>query len=119
MRRMSSVAIAAVVTVTAAASAQAQRAPRGLRRDHAFLVTAAPVIALTHVKLIDGTGAAPKNDQTIVIENGRITAVGASAQVKAPANAQVMDLTGHTVIPGLVGMHDHLYYTAAGGRAAQ
>ena len=79
----------------------------------------APVIALTHVKVIDGTGVAARDDQTVVIENGRITAVGRSADVRAPAGAQVVDLTGHTVIPGLVGLHDHLYYTAAGGRSAQ
>jgi imidazolonepropionase-like amidohydrolase len=109
-----------VFSLTALSGAQAQRAtalPEQVRIN--FVKTDAPVIALTHVKLIDGTGAPAKNDQTIVIENGRITAVGPSAQVKAPANAQVTDLTGHTVIPGLVGMHDHLYYTAAGNRAAQ
>ena len=42
-----------------------------------------------------------------------------SSSVRAPSGAQVVDLTGHTVIPGIVGLHDHLYYTAAGGRSAQ
>jgi imidazolonepropionase-like amidohydrolase len=85
----------------------------------AVLATQAPIIALTHVKLIDGTGRPARTDQTVVIQNGAIAAVGPSTEVKAPAGAQVLDLAGHTVIPGLVGMHDHLYYTAAGGRAAQ
>ena len=85
----------------------------------AVLATDAPVIALSHVKLIDGTGKPARDDQTVVIENGRIPAVGSAGAVKVPANASVMDLAGHTVIPGLVGMHDHLYYTAAGGRSAQ
>jgi imidazolonepropionase-like amidohydrolase len=79
----------------------------------------APIIALTHVKLIDGTGKPAREDQTVVIENGRITAVGKASEVKTPAGASVLDLTGHTLIPGIVGMHDHLYYTAAGGRSAQ
>ena len=38
---------------------------------------------------------------------------------RGPPAREVMDLAGHTVIPGIVGMHDHLFYTAAGGRAAQ
>ena len=102
-----------------AGTVQAQRAsalPEPLRQ---FVTTDSPVIALTNVKIIDGTGAAARDGQTIVIENGRITAVGKSSDVKPPSGAQVMDLAGHTVIPGIVGLHDHLYYTAAGGRAAQ
>jgi imidazolonepropionase-like amidohydrolase len=85
----------------------------------AVMTTDAPVIALTHVKLIDGTGRPARDDQTVVIQNGVIRQVGPSSQVQAPAGAQVLDLTGHTLIPGMVGMHDHLYYTAAGGRSAQ
>src|SRR5262245_31495717 len=120
MKAKIGVALAAVLlTALGAASAEAQRASALSTQMRAFVTTDAPVIALTHVKLIDGTGAPAKNDQTIVIEEGRITQVGPSAQVKVPANAQVTDLAGHTVIPGLVGMHDHLYYTAAGNRAAQ
>jgi enamidase len=101
------------------APVQAQRAASMSGGVRYFVTADAPVIALTHVKLIDGTGAAARADQTVVIENGRITAVGRSADVKAPAGAQVIDLTGHTLIPGLMGLHDHLYYTAAGGRSAQ
>jgi imidazolonepropionase-like amidohydrolase len=77
------------------------------------------VVALTHVMLVDGTGAAPTPDQTVVIRAGRIDAVGPAAQIHVPDGARTMDLSGHTVIPGLVGMHDHLFYTAAGGRAVQ
>ena len=77
------------------------------------------VIALTHALLLDGTGADPKPDQTIVIRNGRIAAVGPAGGVPIPDGVRTMDLSGHTVIPGLIGMHDHLFYTAAGGRAVQ
>src|SRR6185369_14325739 len=70
------------------------------------------LLALTHVLLIDGTGAAPKPHQTVVIRAGKIAAVG-------PVGAKVMDMSGTTLIPGLIGMHDHLFYTAAGGRAVQ
>lgn len=71
----------------------------------------APVIVLNHVRVIDGTGAAAKENQTVVISDGKIQAVGSSGSVMIPANAQQLDRTGYTVIPGLVGMHNHLYYT--------
>ena len=77
------------------------------------------LLALTHVLLVDGTGGAPKTDQTIVVRAGRIATVGPAASVQIPAGARVMDMNGSTVIPGLIGMHDHLFYTAAGGRAVQ
>lgn len=77
------------------------------------------LLALTHVLLVDGTGGAPKPDQTIVIRAGKIAVVGPSASVRIPAGARTMDMSGSTVIPGLIGMHDHLFYTAAGGRAVQ
>ena len=77
------------------------------------------LLALTHVLLVDGTGGPPKADQTIVIRAGKIALVGPSASVQIPAGARTMDMSGSTVIPGLIGMHDHLFYTAAGGRAVQ
>ncbi len=77
------------------------------------------LLALTHVLLVDGTGATPKADQTIVIRAGKIATVGPAASVQIPAGARTMDMSGSTVIPGLIGLHDHLFYTAAGGRAVQ
>jgi imidazolonepropionase-like amidohydrolase len=71
-----------------------------------------PVIALTHVEVIDGTGAAPLADQTVVIDRGKISAVGAAASIDVPGGAKVIDGTGKTVIPGMVGMHEHLFYPA-------
>lgn len=76
----------------------------------AYISVEAPVVALTHVRVIDGTGAAPFADQTIVIENGKIKSIGSAAKTSAPSGARVVDLSGSTVIPGLVGMHDHLFY---------
>src|SRR5881398_1230713 len=84
-----------------------------------YTVVDTAVVALTHVLLVDGTGATPKPDQTIVVRDGRIAEVGPAASLQVPAGARVMQLAGSTVIPGLVGMHDHLFYTAAGGRAVQ
>jgi imidazolonepropionase-like amidohydrolase len=77
------------------------------------------VVALTNVLVVDGTGADPRPGQTVVIRDGRIAEVGPAGSVRVPAGAHTMELGGHTVIPGIVGMHDHLFYTAAGGRAVQ
>lgn len=79
-----------------------------------FVTVSAPVLALTHVRVVDGTGAAPAEDQTIVIAGGKIQAVGRFGSVPVPQGARVVDLAGHTVIPGLVGLHDHSYYGASG-----
>jgi imidazolonepropionase-like amidohydrolase len=76
-----------------------------------FVTINAPVFALSHVRVVDGTGAAAKGDQTVVIANGKIQSIGPAASVQPPPGAQVLDRSGYTVIPGLVGMHNHLYYT--------
>jgi imidazolonepropionase-like amidohydrolase len=72
-----------------------------------FVKYEAPALALTHVRVIDGTGAPPREDQTVCISGGKIAAL-------CPAGAQQLDLTGKTVMPGLVGMHDHLFYPVGG-----
>jgi imidazolonepropionase-like amidohydrolase len=79
-----------------------------------FIRAEAPVIALAHVRVIDGTGAAPLEDQTIVIVDHKIQSVGPSATASVPANAQVLDLKGYSVLPGLVGMHDHMFFPMGG-----
>lgn len=79
-----------------------------------FVSVNAAVVALSHVRVIDGTGAPPREDQTLLIEAGRIAALGVSGRVEIPDGAQVLDLSGHTVIPGIVGMHDHLFYPSGG-----
>lgn len=89
--------------------------PTGERQQ--FIRVQAPVVVLTHVRIIDGTGAAPLDDQTIVIADGKIQSIGASgagAPANLPASAQTVDLRGCTALPGLVGMHDHLFFPQGG-----
>jgi Amidohydrolase family len=69
--------------------------------------------ALRHVNVIDGSGAAPLVDQTVVISAGRIVALGPAAKTAVPRGIEVHDYPEHTVLPGLIGMHDHLYYSAS------
>ena len=101
--------------VACSACAFAQQASELSPDVQKLVKVSAPVIVLEHVRVIDGTGAAAKDDQTIIIENGKIQSVGAVVDQLIPANAQVLDLHGDSVLPGLVGMHDHLFYTAGEG----
>jgi imidazolonepropionase-like amidohydrolase len=80
-----------------------------------FVKVDAPVIALTHVRVIDGTGAAPREDQTVVISKGKIESVSDAASANVPQDVLVLDLHGYSVIPGLVGMHDHMFYPMGNG----
>jgi len=107
--------------IAAAAIAQTQKSSDAA----AFISVEAPVFVLNHVRVIDGTGAAPKEDQAIVVANGKIQSIGPAASAQIPQGAQLLDRSGYTVIPGIVGMHDHLYYTNsisvqfAGGRIGE
>ncbi len=98
--------IAAILLVSAA---NAQTPPANDTTP--FISIHAPVLALTHVRVVDGTGAPAKENQTLVIADGKIEAVGDFGSLQIPANAQQLDRSGYTIIPGLVGMHNHLYYT--------
>ena len=69
-----------------------------------------PLIALTHVRVIDGTGAPPLENSTVVLSDGKIETFGSALATPVPSSAQILDLTGYSVIPGLVGMHDHMFY---------
>jgi imidazolonepropionase-like amidohydrolase len=67
-------------------------------------------IAITNVNVIDGAGTPVKDEQTVVIHDARIASVGKTGTVRVPADAQIVDGRGRTLIPGLVGMHEHLFY---------
>jgi len=71
---------------------------------------AARPLAITHVTVIDGAGAAVR-DQTVIVSGQRITMVGGAGRVAAPAGAQLIDGRGQFAIPGLWDMHAHLSYT--------
>jgi imidazolonepropionase-like amidohydrolase len=108
-----------VLAVLLARALPAQRPDSLADEVRKYIAVDTPVVALTHVLLLDGTGTPAQPDQTVILRAGRIGEVGPASAVKPPDGAMVMDLNGHTLIPGLVGMHDHLFYTAAGGRAVQ
>ncbi|WP_082915221.1 amidohydrolase family protein [Arachidicoccus ginsenosidimutans] len=75
-----------------------------------FISIDTPLFAITHVTLIDGTGKDIKQDQTIIVRNHIIENVGASSVVQIPTGVYIVDGTGKTLIPGLIMLHEHLFY---------
>jgi enamidase len=74
-----------------------------------------PVVAFTNARVIDGTGAAARDGQTVIVREGTIAAMGATADVAVPDNALRIDMTGKSLLPGFVMVHEHLYYPAGPG----
>jgi imidazolonepropionase-like amidohydrolase len=99
--------------MAALAAGLASAVSSGARAQTSFVAIDSGNVALTHVTVIDGTGAPARPDQTIILNHGTIAAVGPTATVVVPSTATVHDLSGHTVIPGIVGLHDHMYYGSA------
>jgi imidazolonepropionase-like amidohydrolase len=106
-------ALAGLALATALAGTAPAQTGRELSEAVAEYVTVnAPLVALTNVQVVDGTGAPPIANATIVIRDGVIVAVG--TEIEVPRGAEILDLSGHTLIPGIVGLHDHTFYTTAG-----
>ncbi len=75
-----------------------------------FIVINDSLVVIKNVTVIDGTGASIKKNQTVVINNDKIQNIDNSSSIKIPANANVIDGTGKTLIPGLVMLHEHMFY---------
>lgn len=111
-----SVGLLAAIVCLASQIGQAQQAATSLSTEmRSLLRTEAPLLVVRHVTLFDGTGSAPMHDAAVLIDHGRIKAVGRNASVLTPVGALVVDGTGKTMLPGLVGMHEHLFFPKLGG----
>lgn len=105
----------AFLIVTFAASAAGAQRPTLTAPVRQFVSIDTTVVALTHVRVIDGTGAAPRENQTLIIRDGSIAALGDDGKVAIPTGALVIDETGKSVIPGMVQVHEHLFYPTGPG----
>lgn len=106
---MSATRVAALALLAAFTAAPVtQRAvPPGLAP---YVTVRDDVVALTGARVVDGTGAPAREGQTIVIRGERIAAAGPAGAIAIPEDARVIDLAGHTILPGLVALHEHTYF---------
>jgi imidazolonepropionase-like amidohydrolase len=112
LKAFATVASLTVMGVLVAQPFRAALAQQNANAPANFIKVQAPVIALTHARVIDGTGAPARENQTVVIRDGNIVSVSTAPPA---AGATVVDLTGKSVMPGLVMVHEHLYYTTGPG----
>jgi imidazolonepropionase-like amidohydrolase len=107
--------IALALALSVCAAVVLAQAPRFSNAVRNFVKVDAPVVALTNARVIDGTGAPARENQTLILRGGNIADMGDASRVKAPEGATVIDLAGKSVIPGLVMVHEHLYYPTGPG----
>ena len=81
-----------------------------------FVSVSATHAVIRDVRLIDGTGASSRPGMSVEIRDGRITRVAPSAEVGTPTGAEVVDGAGHTLTPGFVMLHEHMFYPSGPGR---
>jgi imidazolonepropionase-like amidohydrolase len=108
----------AAVALSGPQFAHAQAAQALATPVQRYLRVGTPKVILEHVQVIDGTGAAPSPDQNVSIANGRIGAISPGADESASDGTTILNLRGYSVMPGIVGMHNHLFYLARPNLAA-
>jgi imidazolonepropionase-like amidohydrolase len=102
--------------LVAGAVLSAYQGPQFSNAVRGYIAHAEPTLVLTNARVIDGTGKPPSENQTLVIRDGMIAEIhGPGSKASVPADVATIDLTGRTVIPGLVMFHEHLYYPTGGG----
>jgi len=108
MRHISA-SVLAVFIISLPAAAQTGELSKNVKQ---FVRVDAAKVVLAHVRVIDGTGAAAVEDRNVLIEDGKISAIENGTDVTASKGVTILDLRGYTVMPGIVGMHNHLFYIA-------
>src|SRR5438045_2892570 len=103
--------LCALVLVAAPVAAQRPTLSAAVRQ---YVAVDSPVVVISHVRVIDGTGAAPKENQTVVVRDGKITYVGPNAAALPLTGVAAIDGTGKSLIPGLVMTHEHMFYPTPG-----
>ena len=107
-------AVTTALALILGSAAHAQR-PALAPATRAYVRVDTAVVAFTNARVIDGTGAAARDGQTVIVREGTIAAMGTTSDVAVPDNALRIDMTGKSLLPGFVMVHEHLYYPAGPG----
>jgi len=118
MIRRSLLLIVCLAELADARRADAQRPDVLAPEVRKYLRTSTPRVVLEHVRIIDGTGAPANPDRNVTIERGTITAISPGADLPQSDSTTILDLRGYSVIPGIVGMHEHMIYASRPNLAA-
>jgi enamidase len=84
--------------------------PKFSRETRKYILHQSPIIALKNVNVIDGSGSPAQPDQTVLIRNGRIAQIGDASSIQIPEEAEILDMTGKSVLPGFIMLHEHMFY---------
>lgn len=102
---------AAALTLPATSSAVAAQPYDALSESvREFVSVSAPHVLIRDVRLIDGTGAPARSAMSVEIRDGRIVTVAPASELGDAPGAEVIDGSGHTLMPGLVMLHEHMFY---------
>lgn len=89
--------------------------PTFSRETQKYILHQSPIIALKNVNVIDGKGSPARPDQTVLIHDGRVAQIGDASSVQIPEDANVLDLTGKSLLPGFIMFHEHMFYPSGRG----
>src|SRR5262245_53901570 len=103
----------ALMLVLAASPLAAQR-PTLSDAVRQYVAIDSPTIVFSHVRVIDGTGPPPNEHQAVVVRNGKIASVTSAPAALEVHGVSVIDASGKTLIPGLVMVHEHMFYPTPG-----
>jgi len=110
--------LSCLIALLSSPLAHAQRIDALAPQVRKYVAVGTSKVILEHVQIIDGTGAAAVADQNISLEGGKITAIAPGADQPPTEGTTILNLRGYSVMPGIVGMHEHLFYFARPNLAA-
>ena len=82
------------------------------RETRSYIIHDSPVIALKNARIIKGDGSPAATGQTVIIQDGKIAAIGETGTTDIPEEAETIDLDGKSLLPGFIMFHEHLFYPA-------
>lgn len=113
--RLAAACAAATLALSLSAVPAAAQRPTIGNATRQYVRVDTSLLAFTNARVIDGTGAPAREGQTVIVRDGRIMSLGATPSTAVPTGAQVIDLAGKTLMPGLVMVHEHLFYPTGPG----